>query len=273
MIIDGKALATAILARTKARVEKLPRAPRVEGFVMSETPVTRSYITIKKKRAVDSGCLFEERQFEESADTNTLKDAVRHSTADAIIVQLPVPLAVDVKEVCNTIPVTKDADVLSELARRKFEQGDADALLPPVAGALREICLQMQVELKGKKAVVIGGGWLVGNPCAVWLRQQGADVSVLTIESGDVRSALADADIIVSGAGSPRLIKPEYLQQGVVLIDAGTSDSNGVVVGDADPACAGKCAVFTPVPGGVGPIAVAKLFENVATLSERTMNN
>ena len=82
-------------------------------------------------------------------------------------------------------------------------------------------------------------------------------------------AALRAADIIISGAGSPHLIKPEMLQEGAVLIDAGASELGGAVVGDADPACVAKCSLFTPVPGGVGPLAVAMLFENVVALAER----
>ncbi|MDO8231919.1 MAG: bifunctional 5,10-methylenetetrahydrofolate dehydrogenase/5,10-methenyltetrahydrofolate cyclohydrolase [bacterium] len=272
MIIDGRALAKDVLTRTKARAEKLSNAPHVAGIVASETSATRSYLRIKGQRAVDAGCIFEEQRFAEDVSTDSLREAIQVSQAGAIIVQLPLPTALDAREVCNAIPVLKDADVLSEVAREKFERGDTDALLPPVVGAVREIFLQAHVEMQGKRAVVIGNGWLVGNPCAVWLRQQGAEVTVVTLESGDIQSALADADIIVSGAGSPYLIRPEFLKQGVVLVDAGTSDSNDIVVGDADPACAEKCSVFTPVPGGVGPLAVAKLFENVVTLSERTTN-
>ena len=94
-------------------------------------------------------------------------------------------------------------------------------------------------------------------------------MEVVTLESGNLTAALRAADIIVSGAGSPHLIKPEMLQQGLALLDAGTSESDGALVGDADPACADKCSLFTPVPGGVGPVSVACLFENVVTLAER----
>jgi methylenetetrahydrofolate dehydrogenase (NADP+)/methenyltetrahydrofolate cyclohydrolase len=87
----------------------------------------------------------------------------------------------------------------------------------------------------------------------------------MTKESSDF-SILKSADIVVSGAGVPHLIKPEMLRQGVVLIDAGTSESDGALAGDADPACAEVASVFTPVPGGVGPIAVACLFRNVLRL-------
>ncbi len=269
MIIDGRKIAGEILARAKTRAEKLARPPLVVALTASDTPATRSYLSMKAKRAVDAGCIFETRALGANFDD-----------ADAVIVQLPVPVGVNQKEVCDAISVEKDADVLSSFARAQFEMLGLrnPSLLPPVVAAVREIFIQNGINAKGKKAVVIGNGWLVGNPCAVWLKQQGAEVSVLTLESDDLRNCatpgvaqLSMADIVISGAGSPHLIKPEMLKEGVVLIDAGTSESNGTIAGDADPACADKCSIFTPVPGGVGPVSVACLFENVVTLAERNI--
>ena len=258
MIIDGRALAGEVLARAKARAAKLVRPLLVVALVASNTPATRSYLAMKAKRAVDAGCVFETRALGASSDD-----------ADAVIVQLPLPIGINQKEICDAIPVSKDADVLSSAAREKFERGDEDVLLPPVVGAVREIFMRNDVNPKGKKTVIIGNGWLVGNPCAKWLTQQGAEVSVLTSQSRDLSVTLSNADIIISGAGSPHLIKPEMLKQGVVLIDAGTSESSGTLAGDADPACVEKCSLFTPVPGGVGPLAVACLFDNAVTLAGR----
>src|SRR3989344_7385792 len=261
MIIDGRTLAKEILARAKTRAEKLQRRPNLLVYVApDETPATRSFLKIKARSAEAAGCDFEE--------TRSLTISSR---ADAVIVQLPLPDEINTADVLNSIPTQQDADVLSRAARAKFENGDANALLPPVVGAVREIFVHNKIDAKGKKAVVIGNGWLVGNPCAKWLMQQGAEVSVVInpSEFAVARATLATADIIVSGAGSPHLIKPDMLKQGVVFIDAGTSESNGEVVGDADPLCADKCSVFTPVPGGVGPLAVACLFENVVMLAEQ----
>lgn len=263
MIIDGRALAREVLARTKARADKLARQPLVVALVASDTSATRSYLAVKARRATDAGCVFETRAL-----------GATFADADAVIVQLPVPIGISQKEVCDTIPLSKDADVLSFVSRALFENMELRNpyfLLPPVVGAMREIFIRNNVRPKWKRAVVVGGGWLVGNPCAVWLKQQGAEVTVVTPESGSLSKALAAADIIISGAGSPYLIKPDMLKQGVVLIDAGTSESDGTIVGDADPACAAKCSLFTPVPGGVGPLAVAKLFENVIMLAERNL--
>ncbi len=111
---------------------------------------------------------------------------------------------------------------------------------------------------------------LVGQPVAEFLEREGAVVHRLTLDSVDM-SPLRTADIVVSGAGSPHLITPEMVREGVMLIDAGTSESGGALVGDINPACEEKASVFTPVPGGVGPIAVACLFRNVVELLERPL--
>ena len=269
MIIDGRALAADVLACTKARVATLQRSPRILALVANETPATKSYLAIKSKRAADAGCVLEVRHIKSSLRQYDIIDMSKDM--DAVIVQLPLPSDMDTKTILNSIPIEKDADILSSASRSKFEMKGLRnlSLLPPVVGAVRKIFEFGNVEVAGKKVVVIGDGWLVGKPAATWLAQQGAEVSFLTSKSGDLTAALRAADIIVSGAGSPHLIKPEMLKQGVVLIDAGTSESGGAIAGDTDPACADKCSIFTPVPGGVGPLAVACLFENVVTLAER----
>ena len=258
MIIDGRKMAAEVLSRAKERAQMLPRQPLVVAIVGSETPATRSYLKIKGARAVDAGCLFEMRPL-----------GTAFGDAGAVIIQLPLPDGVNQKEICDSVPVEKDADVLSSAAREKFERGNADALLPPVVGAVREIFVQNRINPKGKRAVVIGRGFLVGAPAATWLTQQGAEVEIATSKTEDLSAVLRTADIIVSGAGISHLIKPDMLKQGVVLIDAGTSESNGTLAGDADPVCAEKCSIFTPVPGGVGPLAVACLFENAVMLAEK----
>ncbi|MFZ3043720.1 MAG: bifunctional 5,10-methylenetetrahydrofolate dehydrogenase/5,10-methenyltetrahydrofolate cyclohydrolase [Minisyncoccia bacterium] len=270
MILDGRALAADILARVKERAQKLPHPPRVLVIVANDTAATKSYLAIKKARAADAGCLLEELHFDtHTATTEELRTAILTANADAVVVQLPLAERMDARIVCDAIPVEKDADVLSTVARMKFEAGEYDALIPPVAYAVAEIFAANGVDPKEKHAVVAGAGWLVGKPCATWLSHAGAGVSHITLESGSI-AMLKEADIVVSGAGSPHFIKPEMLKERVVLIDAGASESNGVLAGDADPACADKCSVFTPVPGGVGPVAVACLFENVVTLVEHT---
>lgn len=291
MIIDGRQMAREVLAHAKARAQMLPKQPRVVAIVCNETSATKSYLSIKSKRAIDAGCVLEICQLDSNNHTELLQAKIIEKVkevseyADAVIVQLPLPEGVDSKAVCDAIPVNKDADVLSSDSRDRFTDMVNPYLLPPVVSAVKKILESGNIELTNKKAVVIGDGWLVGNPCAKWLEQNGVNVEVVTSKTDDLSAALRAADIIVSGAGSSHIIKPEMLKEaksaeggspdgsqrepfrGVVLIDAGTSESNGEVAGDADPACAEKCSIFTPVPGGVGPLAVACLFENAVTLT------
>ena len=99
------------------------------------------------------------------------------------------------------------------------------------------------------------------------LRELGAHVSIITQSQGSLLD-LKQADIAVLGAGDPGFVKPEMLKEGVVLVDAGTSEASGRLSGDADPKCAEVASVFTPVPGGIGPIAVAMIFKNLFTLAK-----
>jgi methylenetetrahydrofolate dehydrogenase (NADP+)/methenyltetrahydrofolate cyclohydrolase len=263
MIVDGKAFASEILARAKTRAQMLPHPPKVVALyapLAEENAATRSYLSIKSRRAEDAGCILEVRPF-----------VADYADADAVIIQLPLPPGLSQREALDALPLEKDADVLSSVARERFARGAEGALLPPVIGAIAEIFEKYQIDPRGKRAVVIGRGWLVGEPAATWLMQQGAKVATLDRDS-KLGQELQDADIIICGAGSPHLVKPYMIKEGAVLIDAGTSESGGALVGDADPACATKCAIFTPVPGGVGPIAVAKLFENAVILTERKVS-
>jgi methylenetetrahydrofolate dehydrogenase (NADP+) / methenyltetrahydrofolate cyclohydrolase len=266
MIVNGRAIAKDLLARTRAEVSAYGAAPIVRAIVMQPSPATESYLRIKERRARNAGMHLEIIRMEAEATTEDLIQKIAIPGADSVIVQLPLPDSIDSQAVLDAIPLSLDADILSTKAHEAF--ADGGALVPPVVRAIEEILRRAEIEVKGKRAVVVGQGWLVGEPAALWLAEQGAQVTVVTRESGDL-SVLKDAEIIVCGAGSPGLITPEHMSEGVVLIDAGTSESGGSIVGDADPACAEIASVFTPVPGGVGPIAVACLFQNVAELTKR----
>jgi methylenetetrahydrofolate dehydrogenase (NADP+)/methenyltetrahydrofolate cyclohydrolase len=112
----------------------------------------------------------------------------------------------------------------------------------------------------------------VGIPAAAWFEEQGSEV-VLVDKQSDVAKAVAEADIVVLGAGEPGLLTPQMVKEGVVVLDAGTSESSGKLVGDADEAVLEKARLFTPVPGGIGPVAVAMIFKNLLKLTEETFSN
>jgi methylenetetrahydrofolate dehydrogenase (NADP+) / methenyltetrahydrofolate cyclohydrolase len=203
---------------------------------------------------------------EDDATEDDIIAKIQLPGADAIIVQLPLPEGFDTAKILSAIPTEKDADVLSGVSYEKFERGDEGAIVPPVAGAVGEILVREKVEAQGKRAVVVGQGKLVGRPVLALLRRMGADAVTVLRDTPSPETILREADIIVSGVGQAHFITPEMIKDGVVLIDAGTSESNGSIAGDFHPDCAAKASVFTPVPGGVGPIAVAMLFKNVLQL-------
>ena len=247
MIIDGKAIAEEVYAHLKAS------RPLTLGILVGEsTPVIDSFVRIKERAAQRLGVKLVREEL------SGMVAAVRSLAAktDGIIVQLPLPKEIDVEAVLTAIPPEKDVDGISS----------APLVRPPVAGAIAEILSQTGTQVLDAQAAVVGSGRLVGKPAAELLKDLGAHVSI--IHKGDTLEALKNADIIILGAGEPGLVKPEHLKQGVILIDAGTSEVGGKVAGDADPACAEKASVFTPVPGGVGPIAVAMIFKNLFTLAQ-----
>lgn len=265
MIIDGRTMASAILAEVK---EKLAgKTPVVRAVVVHPSPATESYLKIKMQRAEEGGMRLDVVRVEDETDDAVIA-AVVAPGADAVIVQLPIPEHLDLDRILSSIPIGKDSDVLSSAAYARFDADEPGALVPPVAQGVWEMLVRSGVDVRGKKTVVIGRGQLVGKPCATLLSRNGAEVAVIsrsTPEEGKAAALLA-ADIIVSGAGQAHIVKPDMIKEGVVLIDAGTSGSKGGVAGDIDPACAGKAALLSPVPGGVGPVAVACLFLNTAKL-------
>jgi methylenetetrahydrofolate dehydrogenase (NADP+)/methenyltetrahydrofolate cyclohydrolase len=266
--VDGRAIAADMLAKVKSDLASLGREIVVRAVVMQPTGATQSYLRMKGARAQDAGMRLEIVHMADDATDQELMAAVQAPGADSVIVQLPLPDSVTTELVLDEIPLAKDADVLSKAAYEKFIYREEGALLPPVVGAIKEVLERSAVEIAGKRAVVVGTGKLVGLPAAAWLEEMGADVVTLNKESPSL-AEVHTADILILGAGSPGLIKPEMLKKGVVLIDAGTTESNGALLGDADPSCAEVASVFTPVPGCIGPISVAYLFKNAAELALR----
>lgn len=256
-IVDGRELARGVLAGRA--LEGVRLGILTVGFDAAGDVFVRT----KVRSAESVGVVVVRVDLPETSDTQEVSDALGalQERCDGVVVQLPLPAQVDTEKVFARIDSLKDADALSKNS----------LVLAPVAEAVAHILRTHHVAVGGVKAVVIGAGRLVGTPCAKLLIELGADVSV--VDKGDSFEVLKEADLIVSGAGVPCFIKPEHIQEKVVLIDAGTSESAGKVVGDIDPACVAKAKLVTPVPGGVGPLAVAMLFKNLEELVRMQQNS
>jgi methylenetetrahydrofolate dehydrogenase (NADP+)/methenyltetrahydrofolate cyclohydrolase len=266
MIVDGKAIAADIYSELQAKFDSLGRKVKLGIVVVGKNSVIESFVRIKTRAAQHFGIEVVRVDLSDSSSTQEVVAALEKlaEETDAVITQLPMPKQVDTQTILSAIPPKKDVDALNPTIAE-----DEHPVFAPVALAVVEILKRAGVDPNGKRTVVVGAGRLVGAPAAALLKRLGARVSMFTLEEGSIAD-LKDADIVISGAGKPGLIKPEHLKPGVALIDAGTSEQGGKVIGDADPACAKIASVFTPVPGGVGPVAVAMIFMNLIHIIENT---
>lgn len=261
MIINGKEIAEKI--KTDLKKKAWGKGLSLAVVWVGDNPVSEKYIARKRKVGEEIGVEVKVYEYAEEISQEELEEEVKkladRRDINGIIVQLPLPQHLDTEKILGLIPAEKDVDTLTSESR-------VDS---PVVGAVKEILQSNNVKLENKRITVIGYGKLVGKPIAMWLATEGINLSIHIVSNEQERleTILPDSDIIISGAGSPGLIKPSMIKEGVVIIDAGTSESGGKLTGDADPACAEKCALFTPVPGGVGPLTVVMLFKNLLTLN------
>jgi methylenetetrahydrofolate dehydrogenase (NADP+)/methenyltetrahydrofolate cyclohydrolase len=259
-------MAARIFARTKERVSVLGYSPRLVIITCAPNFETQKYLALKERKAREVGVRTERITLDAASDTQAFQDAIQDvlDRADGVIVQLPLPQSVDTEAVLRAIPQDVDADALGPRVTR---------VLSPVVGAIQEILHDAGIAVRDKLVTIIGSGRLVGLPAYHWFVGQGAHVSVVTKDTTGVETYTRTADIVVCGAGVAGLLKPEMVRDGVIILDAGTSEDGGVLRGDADPACAEKASLFTPVPGGIGPITIATLLSNVVdcALAKRGM--
>lgn len=267
MLVDGKAVAENVTRSLRERVTV--RAKPLVLTIISIAPnfATEKYLGIKRRVAESIGVALSEVQLSEETTTDELVEVVAThvATSAGIVLQLPYPEHIVIEKVLALLPRRLDVDCIGKEAVDAYVRGDWQ-LLPPVVAAIAHLVREHGIMLRGKRVAVVGQGRLVGKPAALWAAHEGADVVTLTKESLDRQNEIARADILILGAGVPGLVVPDMVKDGVVIFDAGASEEAGRLVGDADSACSEKAALFTPVPGGIGPIAVAKLFENLIFL-------
>jgi methylenetetrahydrofolate dehydrogenase (NADP+)/methenyltetrahydrofolate cyclohydrolase len=272
MLIDGRAIAHELNLNTKRRIEQLSYRPLLVDIVIGNDPVSLSYVKIKQKRALEIGLAFQLHHLSSQVTTQEVifkitELSVREELC-GLIIQLPLPPHLDTKQIVNAIPQKVDVDLLSSLSSEKFYKNES-LLIPPTAGAILQILDSLPEDWHSKKFLVLGQGELVGKPVTHLLKKRGYDVSVADSATTGVNEMLLAADCVISGVGQPGLVTGDKLKHGVIVIDAGTAETGGAIVGDVDQdSVKAKAKFLTPVPGGVGPITVAKLLENVLLVAE-----
>lgn len=261
MIVDGKKIADEIKAELSKKLKAKNSKLRLDVILVGDNLASRKYVERKEMFGKGIGVEVIVHELMEDITQGDLEEEVKRLNNDekvgGIIVQLPLPKQIDEQKILNLVSPDKDVDALGEEAR----------VLSPIVGAVKEILERNNIVLENKKIVVVGNGKLVGRPVSIWLTQEGREVEVIDIETKNPEAILREADIVISGVGQPGLITPDKIKDGVILIDAGTSETGGRLAGDADPACASRCFLFTPVPGGVGPLTVVMLFKNLLELN------
>ena len=259
--VDGKKIAERI--KSEIRTLLSDSGPKSLAIVyVGENPVIDSYVALKRRMGEEIGIRVEVMRFANDISEAELLTEISTSNEDfdGVIVQLPLPESINKDRILNAVSAEKDVDVLSSVSAEMFANGLIKKM-PPVVAAVSEIVKEYDIDLSGKKIVVVGQGALVGRPVAAWLRREGREVQVF--EKGGDEQALRDADVIITGAGVPGLVTADMVKEGSILIDAGTSTSSGKLAGGIDLSAYEKALIVSGVPGGVGPITVVSLFKNL----------
>lgn len=266
MIIDGRKLAQQIEREIKDELSA--QAQKKVAFVMFQnTPQIEQFVNMKMKTGTRLGVDCSILKFEgEIKNENAIKflDEIINKNYDGIVVQLPIPKELDIDLILNKIPINLDIDVLGEEVIKKYLSNES-SFVPPIAKAINEILKFTKINLLDKKVLIIGNGRLVGQVASYYFTKEKIPFDIITekTEGGIYSEKIKNADIIISGVGSPHFIKKEKIKEGVIIIDAGTSEKEGSLVGDIHPDCESVASFITPVPGGVGPLAVISLFKNL----------
>ncbi len=273
-IIDGKKLSEDILSQIKNEIKFLNFQPIFCDILVGNDPASLQYVRMKRAQAENVGFVFHEAFFPVSITTEALIKEIeilnRIKNMCGIITQLPLPRHIDTQTVLDSIDARLDVDCLGTIASKNFYNGlDAHRLSFPTALACMAVLDSLNLNLTGKKIVVLGQGMLVGKPVTALLQFRNLSPLTITNETPNKEKLIKNADVIISGIGQGKYITGDMIKEDAVLIDAGTSELNGGIVGDVDLDSVKDIAGYvSPVPGGVGPVTVAMLLKNVLIVAK-----
>lgn len=275
-IIDGRKLREEILQGVKKEVAELSFQPVFCDVLVGDDPASVQYVEMKGRMAESVGIAFYRANFKSDISTAELIKEIENlniiENMCGIIIQLPLPEHIDRQAVLDAIDPELDVDCLGREASEKF-YNNQNPVGFPTALACMALLDSLDISLVDKNIVVIGQGLLVGKPVAALLTFRGLKPQIITRKTEGKEELIKNGDVIISGTGAGRLIKGDGIKEGSVLIDAGTSESNGGIVGDVDlESVKGIAGYVSPVPGGVGPVTVAMLLTSVLTVAKKIKN-
>lgn len=260
-LIDGRALAASHEEKLSEKLKNLGKTPNVVSILIGDDPSSVLYTNIKQKKAAELGIEFEPLKFSEQdsfdAVGQKIKELNEDKTVNGIMIQLPIPenflKGHSWTELTHMISPEKDVDGLTPNG----------PYLSATAKAVVSILQDEGVEIKDKQVVIIGKSDLVGKPIARELTVLGGKISIIDRSTQNPEQIAQTADILISAAGSAHLVKKNWVKDRAVVIDVGTTQVNGEILGDVDfENVKDKASKITPPKGGVGPMTVISLMEN-----------
>ena len=265
LLLDGKKARDFYTQLLTAKIQKLGFSPSLAILQVGDNLSSTAYIEQKKKFGMKIGVNVEHLKFPETVTFEELKNKISTLNADkktnAIIVQLPLPAHLDKTSVINLLESTKDVDGLT--SNTKF--------IPATARGVKALLDFYEISPKGKKVAMLGRSALVGKPTAELLKNAGADVTICHSQTSNTREVTRNSDIIIVAIGKPRFVDETYIGGNFpVVVDVGISPLKGKLVGDVDfEKVKDLVLAISPVPGGVGPMTVLSLFENVVLAASK----
>lgn len=266
-LLDGKKLASEILSELKKEIKEKRIKLKLVVILVGNDPASQAYVKIKEKKCKEVGIGFKLIEFKDTVPQAIVKTEIERFNSDkkvtGIVVQLPLPKNFNTEKIINLILPQKDVDGLTKRNRKKLARGEGVLVCCAPKGIIR-LLEENKVILRKKKIVLVGLGFLIGKPLALILKKRKFKTMVCRSKTKSLKEKTKKADILITATGVPHLIKEDYVKKGAVVVDAGFAKLKGKTVGDVDfERVRKKTSWITPVPGGVGPMTVAMLIENI----------
>lgn len=272
MILDGKKLRDELLVQYKEKIKEEKLNITLAIILVGNNEASKLYIKNKEKYCTEVGIKVDKYLLDEDTSEevliNLIKDLNEDEKITGIILQSPVPNGIDFDKCSGMILPSKDVDGFTKDNVYNLYL-NKKSILPCTVKGIIKLLEYYNIEINGKNVAIIGRGNIVGKPLAMALENRNATVSLLHSKTKDLKMFTKDAEIVVVACGIPKLLKKEMIKEGSVVIDVGISRVDGKIVGDIDFDNIKDIALFvTPNPGGIGPMTIAMIIDNLIEMSE-----
>jgi methylenetetrahydrofolate dehydrogenase (NADP+)/methenyltetrahydrofolate cyclohydrolase len=267
-ILDGKKVRDFIADKIQLELKKLKVSPKLAIIQVGNDPRSSAYVKQKKIFGEKLGFKVEYIQLDKKISQNELILRIEGLNADkfvhGIIVQLPLSKNLSESKVTESISPEKDVDGMNSENIKALLEGSGDGFIPATTKGIISLLDFYKMKIESKKVVIVGRSLLVGRPTALAFLNRNATVTICHSKTKNLKEEIKRADIIISAIGKPLFIKKSFIKKGQIIIDVGITKVGDVLVGDVDfKAINNIVSAITPVPGGVGPMTVISLFQNV----------